>query len=308
VFRANPIADASSAVTPAPAVEIDQLSKRYGRKTALSNVSLQVDAGEIYGFLGPNGAGKTTTIRCLMDLIRPNSGSISIFGLDSRRQSVEVKRLVGFLSADNQLYTKWTARQHISLVAGVRGGTNTAAALMARLGLDPQVPVHQLSSGNQQKLGLILALMINPKLLVLDEPTKGLDPLLQHEIYSILQEYVAAGGTVFLSSHNLAEVEHLCSNVGVIKQGQIVASKSMQEIVAMNVHLVTLAYPVTAAAPQLKLPGTEIITATPGHLVLKIRGDINPLMAKLAGAKIIDLEIKHAPLEDIFMEYYRDQP
>lgn len=243
-----------------------------------------------------------------MDFIRPNTGSISIFGLDAQRQSVEAKRQVGFLSADNQLYAKWNARQHISLVAAVRGGTNTSTDLMTRLGLDPQVPVRRLSTGNQQKLGLILALMTKPKLLVLDEPTKGLDPLLQHEIYSILKEYVAGGGTVFLSSHNLAEVEHICSNVGVIKQGQIVASKSMQEIVAMNVHIVTVAFLASAGAPQLEVPGAEIISAIDGHLVLKIRGDINPLMVKLASYKLTDIEIKHAPLEEIFMEYYRDQP
>jgi len=290
------------------AIKLSNVSKRYGHTSALSNVSLKVEAGEIYGFLGPNGAGKTTTIRCLMDFIRPNTGSISIFGLDSQRQSVEVKRQVGFLSADNQLYAKWNARQHISLVAGVRGGTNTSTDLMTRLGLNPEVPVHHLSSGNQQKLGLILALMTKPKLLVLDEPTKGLDPLLQHEIYSILKEYVAGGGTVFLSSHNLAEVEHICSNVGVIKQGRIVASKSMQEIVAMNVHIVTVAFSASAGAPQLEVPGAEIVSAIDGHLVLKIRGDINPLMARLASYKLTDIEIKHAPLEEIFMEYYRDQP
>jgi ABC-2 type transport system ATP-binding protein len=289
------------------AIKISKVSKRYGRTTALSDVSLEVEAGEIYGFLGPNGAGKTTTIRCLMDFIRPNTGSISIFGLDAQRDSVEVKRQVGFLPADNQLYSKWNARQHISLVTGVRGGPDTSADLMARLGLDPQVPVHHLSSGNQQKLGLILALMTNPKLLVLDEPTKGLDPLLQHEIYSILKEYVAAGGTVFLSSHNLAEVEHICSNVGVIKQGKIVASKSMHDIVAMNVHIVTAAFPATAAAPDLSLPGVEIISATEGRLILKNRGDINPLMAKLGSLQLTDIEIRHAPLEEIFMEYYQDQ-
>ncbi len=290
------------------AIKISNVSKSYGRKSALSKVSLEVEAGEIYGFLGPNGAGKTTTIRCLMDFIRPNAGAISIFGLDAHRQSVEVKRQVGFLSADNQLYPKWNSRQHISLVAGIRGGTNNASVLMARLGLDPQVPVHHLSSGNQQKLGLILALMTNPKLVILDEPTKGLDPLLQHEIYSILQEYVAGGGTVFLSSHNLAEVEHLCSNVGVIKQGKIVASKSMNEIVAMNVHIVTVTFSAATKAPILNVPGAEIITATDGHLVLKIRGDLNSLIAQLATHNLTDIEIKHAPLEEIFMEYYRDKP
>jgi len=264
------------------AIKISNVSKRYGHSAALSGVSLEVEAGEIYGFLGPNGAGKTTTIRCLMDFIRPNEGSISIFGLDARGDSVEVKRQVGFLSADNQLYSKWNARQHIDLIAGVRGGTDNSAALIKRLGLDPEVPVHHLSSGNQQKLGLILALMTNPKLVILDEPTKGLDPLLQHEIYSILKEYVAGGGTVFLSSHNLAEVEHLCSNVGVIKQGKIVASKSMNEIVAMNLHIVTVTFPAGSTAPVLDVPGAEIITATDGHMVLKIRGDLNPLIAKLA--------------------------
>ena len=289
------------------AIKISKLSKRYGSQPALSDVSFNVEAGEVYGFLGPNGAGKTTTIRCLMDFIRPDSGTISVFGLDAQRDSVQVKRRVGFLSADDQLYDKWNAKQHIAFISSVRGGTDNSSRLMSRLDLDPQVPVRHLSSGNQQKLGLVLALMSNPKLLVLDEPTKGLDPLLQHEIYAILKEYVTKGGTVFLSSHNLAEVEHICTHVGVIRQGQIVASQSLQQILAMNVHIVTVSFRALDQPPRISLPGVEVVSASSHHLVLKARGDINPLIAKLSTFKLTDVEIAHAPLEDIFMEYYRGQ-
>ena len=290
------------------AIKISNVSKQYGHAAALSGVSLSVEAGEIFGFLGPNGAGKTTTIRCLMDFIRPNSGSISIFGLDAQADSVKVKRQVGFLSADSQLYANWNAHQHISFIQSVRGGTNTSAELLKRLDLDPAVPVHRLSTGNKQKLGLVLALMNRPKLVILDEPSSGLDPLLQHEIYAILGEYVADGGTVFLSSHNLAEVERLCTNVGVIRQGKIVASMSMAEILAMNIHLVTVSYPAGAKPLPPDFPSAAIVSQSDSHMVLKVRGDINPLVHHLGRHHLTDLEITHAPLEDIFMEYYRGRP
>jgi len=287
------------------AISIRNIDKSYGHKKALNHLSLSVDTGEIFGFLGPNGAGKTTTIRILMNFIRPDSGQINVFGKDAQRDSVEVKKEIGFLSAENQLYEKWNANQHIAFISSVRGGENTAKSLLDQLDLDPNVQLRHLSSGNKQKLGLIVALMNNPKLLVLDEPTKGLDPLLQSEIYTILRDYVRRGGTVFLSSHNLSEVEHLCSNVGVLRDGELVASKSLAEISALNIHIATITF-----APQSKpihhnIAGAEIISSSKEHLVLKFKGDINPFIHMLAGLELTDIEIAHAPLEEIFLEYYR---
>ncbi|HSX48208.1 MAG TPA: ABC transporter ATP-binding protein [Candidatus Nanoarchaeia archaeon] len=286
------------------ALAISKLKKSYGNKPALRGVSLTVEAGEIYGFLGPNGAGKTTTIRCIMDFMRPDGGEIKVLDSDAQKNSVAVKKLIGFLPADNQLYEKWTTRDHINFVTSIRGAANVDK-LVKRLDLDPRKQVRHLSTGNKQKVGLILALLGDPKLLILDEPTRGLDPLLQHEIYAILKEYVAGGGTVFLSSHNLAEVEHICSNVGVLRAGEIVASKSMSEILAMNVHIVTASFRGDKKPADLKIVGAETISSANGHVVLKVRGDINPVIAKLAAYELADVEIAHAPLEEIFMEYYR---
>ncbi|MFI5240138.1 MAG: ABC transporter ATP-binding protein [Candidatus Saccharimonadia bacterium] len=290
------------------AISINNLDKSYGKRKALNHLTLAVEIGEIFGFLGPNGAGKTTTIRCLMNFIRPDSGEVSIFGKDAQHDSVQVKKDIGFLSADNQLYEKWNANQHIEFLGSIRGGENNAKSLLARLDLDPNMQLRHLSSGNKQKLGLILALMNNPRLLVLDEPTKGLDPLLQSEIYTILREYVERGGTVFLSSHNLAEVEHLCTNVGVLREGELVASKSLAEISALNIHIVSITYRPQSKPIHHNIAGAEIISSSKDHLVLKFKGDINPLMHMLAGLELTDIEISHAPLEEIFMEYYRGEP
>ncbi len=289
------------------AITISKLVKRYGSNPALRDVSLTVETGEIYGFLGPNGAGKTTTIRCMMDFIRPDGGSIKVFGKDAHTDTVAVKQFIGYLPADSQLYPKWTAKDHVEFINSVRGYSSSTAALMARLDLDPNKQLRHMSTGNKQKLGLIVALQGKPELLILDEPTKGLDPLLQHEMYAILKEYVAGGGTVFLSSHNLAEVERICTNVGIIRDGKIVASKSMEDIRAMKIHLVTALVAGTVKPDDLKVSGTEVITASNGQVVLKVRGDLNPLIAKLSAYDVRDLEITHAPLEDIFMEYYRSE-
>ncbi len=287
------------------AIKITELDKSYGSKPALKKLSLRVGQGDIFGFLGPNGAGKTTTIRCMMDFIRPNSGRIEVFGLNSRYDSEKVKRLVGYLSAEGQLYQKWNAQDHIKFVDRIRGGVKDASGFMARLDLNPKTPTRQLSTGNKQKLGLIMALMGQPKLLVLDEPTQGLDPLLQLEIYAILKEYVASGGTVFLSSHNLSEVERICKNVAVIRAGSIVASKSMDEIRAIKVHLVNASFSGKLPDRILGLPGVEVTGQHGSQVFMRVKGDINPLVAELAKNKVVGLEITHAPLEDVFMEYYK---
>ncbi len=288
------------------AIDITGLSKSYGTKPALKGVSLQVGQGEIFGFLGPNGAGKTTTIRCVMDFIRPDSGSVSIFGKDAQKDTLAIKSMIGYLPADDQLYEKWTARQHINFYRRIKGSSAESNKLLQKLELNPNLQVRHMSTGNRQKLGFILAFIGKPKLLILDEPTRGLDPLLQNEIYDTLKHYAADGGTVFLSSHNLAEVEHLCTNVGVIRGGEIVANKSMNDIRTMNVHVVTVTYNDTKTIKTPKISDVEVINASPGRTVLRARGNINSLVRELGKHDLKDLEITHAPLEDIFMEYYKD--
>lgn len=290
-----------------PAVVVNKLTKTFGSKTALDGATFSVDEGMIFGFLGPNGAGKTTTIRCLMDFIRPTAGTVTIFGSDAQKYSVAVKGLVGYLAADDQLYGNWTGQDHINFIAKVRGSAGSATALAKRLGLATDQPVRHLSTGNKQKLGLVLAIMNQPKLLVLDEPTRGLDPLLQQEIYAILEEYKAAGGTVFISSHNLAEVDRICDNVAIIRDGTIVASEALSTIREMHIHLVTLSFAQGFNGSDFVREGVEIVAQTKKQLTLKVRGDINRLLPELAKHRYKDIEISHAALEDIFMDYYRRQ-
>ena len=191
----------------ANAIEIVDLKKRFGSVKAVDGVTFKAEQGEAFGFLGPNGAGKTTTIRCLMDFIRPTSGKISIFGKDAQKDSVELKKLIGYLPGNVKLYGNWNGWDHIRFIESIRGKSKNVDDLIQKLDFNPKVRFHSLSSGNKQKLGLILTLMNEPKLLVMDEPTVGLDPLLQNTIYGLLNDLKKKGTTIFVSSHNLPEVE-----------------------------------------------------------------------------------------------------
>ncbi len=286
------------------AIEITGLSKVFGDKQALNDVSLKVPKGEICGFLGPNGAGKTTTIRCLMDFIRPSSGEIKVFGLDSCEQSAAIKADIGYLSSDNQFYNNWTAAQHIRFVEDMRGKSK-AKVLVNDLDLVMNVKYRNLSSGNKQKLGVVLALMHQPKLIIMDEPTRGLDPLLQNKIYSLLRDYRDNGGTVFMSSHNLPEVEQVCDHVAIIRDGKLVENASLNKLRALHTHLVNVAFEKPAKREMFKLANVAIEHYSAQTASFKVKGDINPLMQALAQAQIKDVSITHASLEDVFMEFYK---
>lgn len=287
------------------AIDMRGVTKNYGNNRGITDVSLSVKAGEIFGFLGPNGAGKTTTIRCIMDFIRPSKGTIAVFGSNSHTDSVAIKARVGFLPSDSQLYMRWTGQEHLGLYKKMRGPSDMSD-VVNRLGLSLNVQAKHLSTGNKQKLSLLLALYGNPKLLVLDEPTKGLDPILQQEIYTLLNEYKHRGGTVFLSSHNLPEVEKICDSIGVIKEGKIVASETMQSIRDMNIHIISFSTESKINQSDFNLVSTEVLHHSEKHIILKAKGDLSPLMQTIAKYKVKDLEVTHASLEDIFMEFYKD--
>ena len=288
------------------AVAIKDLHKTFGLKRALDGASLVVEQGEVFGFIGPNGAGKSTTIRCLMDFIRPTAGSIQLLGKDAQRDSVSLKAEIGYLSADTNLYPTWTGREHIDFVAQVRGvSRDRARQLMKRLEFDPKPRVHQLSSGNQQKLGLILAMMSSPKLLVLDEPTRGLDPLLQVTFQQLMREYCDQGGTVFMSSHNLPEVEQICTDIAVIRDGKTVANETVESLKAKSAHTVKATLAAKPTLPTLTKAGAEDITVVGTTAIFTVRGDLNPILQVLAKTGVHDLEISHASLEELFRELYK---
>ena len=286
-------------------LEVQNLKKYFGKIRAVDDITFSVEKGEIFGFLGPNGAGKTTTIRCLLDFLRPTGGEIKIFDLDVSKNSTEIKNRVGYLSGDVRLYDGWTAKDHIQFLENLRDRKSIARDLIEKLNLNPNLKFKALSSGNKQKLGLVLALMFEPELLIMDEPTLGLDPLLQNTIYEILRGLQQRGTTVFMSSHNLAEVDRICDRVGIIKDGKMVAIEGIQSLKEKRMHMVTVTFAGPFNKIDFKIEGIEIQQELPDGLVLGVKGDINPLLKILNNYNLKELEISHASLEDIFLEFYR---
>jgi len=289
------------------AIHVKNLKKYFGETRAVDGISFEIKEGEIFGYLGPNGAGKTTTIRCMMDFLRPDEGMIEILGLDAQTQSARLKQEIGFLSEEDNLYQDWTGQEHINLIKRIRGGKTCESELITKLDFDPNKKVKTLSSGNKQKLGLILALMHQPKVLILDEPTKGLDPLLQHTVHEILQTEVKERNTsIFMSSHNLSEVEKTCDRVCVLKAGKVVAIESISNIKKKKLYTIYIYF--DGEIPERKklaTLGVEIIKELSNGLVLSVRGEIKPVLAKLSKLNLKDLEITHASLEEVFMEFYK---
>jgi ABC-2 type transport system ATP-binding protein len=293
----------------APAIEFDGLVKHYGAVQALRGVDLEVRAGEVFGFLGPNGAGKTTAIRVMLDLIRPTAGRVAVFGFDAQRDSVEVRRRVGYLPSDPQFPSGMTARAYLDYLHRVRGAADDAyrRSLVDRLELDESRKVSELSRGNRQKVGLVASLIARPELVVLDEPTTGLDPLVQAEVESILREVAADGRTVFFSSHVLEEVESICSRAAVVRQGRIidVFDLAEQRRLAPQRVDVTFAEPVPAAAFAGLPPGIRVVAHENSRVSFDVRDGIDALVKCLAERRVESLVARQATLEELFLRYYR---
>lgn len=287
------------------AISVKNLKKYFGKTKAVDGISFEVNEGEIYGFLGPNGAGKTTTIRCMMDFLRPDEGSIEILGLDAHEDSTKLKKDIGFLSGEVNLYEDWSGHNHVSLLEKIRGLSKFDEELIKKLDFDPRKKVKNLSTGNKQKLALILALMHKPKVLIMDEPTTGLDPLLQNTIHETLKSEAKRGSTIFMSSHNLAEVERICDRVCIIKNGKIVTIESVPELKKKRLYTVYAYFEGQVPKEQLAANGIEITEELEGGVALSVKGDIRPLLTKLNQFTVKDLEISHANLEEVFMEFYK---
>ncbi|NIT03600.1 ATP-binding cassette domain-containing protein [Candidatus Saccharibacteria bacterium] len=285
-------------------IEVKDLKKFFGKTKAVNGISFSVEKGEIFGFLGPNGAGKTTAIRCMMDFLRPDEGQITIFSLDARRDGPQLKEHIGYLSGDVRLYSNWTGQEHIKFFEKFNGPSQ-ARKLAKDLDFDVKPKFKNLSSGNRQKLGLILALMHQPELLILDEPTLGLDPLLQNKIYEILQKFAAEGTTVFMSSHNLGEVERICNRVGIIKNGKLVSVDSVRALKGKKIYNVTATFAKKAPKDGFEMAGVEVIKEMPNGVVLRVKGDINPVLDKIKEFTLLDIEIIPESLEEVFLEFYR---
>ena len=287
------------------AIEVKDLRKYFGKTKAVDDISFEVEKGEIVGFLGPNGAGKTTTIRCMMDFLRADTGEMKILGLDSQNDSPKIKKKIGYLSSELNLYTDWTGREHLQFLRGIRNGSKYTDEYIERFNFNPTVKVKSLSTGNKQKLALILSIIHNPMVLIMDEPTTGLDPLLQDTIYDILKQKAKEGVSIFMSSHNLSEVERVCDRVLILKQGKIVDRESIAELKQKRLYTVYVYFDEKVSEKEIKSKDIEIRKNFGDGYMLNVKGDIKPLLAKLREFRIKDIEIKHSNLEDIFLEFYK---
>lgn len=290
-------------------IEVEGLTKHYGNKRGILDVSFQVEEGEVFGFLGPNGAGKTTTIRLLMGLLRADAGTARIAGRDVWRQSVEIKKLTGYLPGELSLDPSMTGGQILEYFAHLRGGVDQAylKQLINRLDLDPTRKFRQYSSGNKRKIGLIQAFMHRPRLLILDEPTNGLDPLNQQEFERMVKEVRDDGRTVFLSSHILSEVEQTCTRVGIIREGRLVRVGGVTELKDIKRYEVTITFAQPVAAEAFKtLAGVEQVeTLADGRtLRLVVSGTLDAVVKAAAQHAVIAMTSHEPSLEDIFLRYY----
>ncbi len=293
-------------------ISINKLSKRYGsaQTYAVRDLTLAVNAGEVYGFLGPNGSGKSTTIRTLLNLLQPTSGDARILDMDVVKQSVEIKRRIGYLSGDMAMYPKMTGAQYLDYMSALLPPASTSyrGELCKRLECNVRKPLGELSRGNRQKIALVQAFMSKPDVLVLDEPTSGLDPLMQEVFYDLLDETRARGACVFMSSHVLAEVQKTCDRVGVIRAGRLIAERSIADMTAEAAQTFVVQFRKAPPLAQLKkLNGFDLLAQKDNTVTFRVRGTLDGLLSLLANNSVVGLETRQLDLEDMFMHFYEDK-
>jgi ABC-type multidrug transport system ATPase subunit len=290
-----------------PVIRTERLTKAYGSQRGIIEVDLEVNEGEIFGFLGPNGAGKTTTMRVLLDLIRPTFGRAEVFGIETTRDPVAIHRRVGYLPGEFDLYDRLTGADTIAYFANLRGGIDAAYVrrLIERLDLDPSRRFREYSKGNKQKVGLVVALQHRPDLLILDEPTAGLDPLMQQTFFELVREARDDGRTVFLSSHIIDEVDRTCDRVAIIRDGRLVQVDRIDAIRRLAFHHVelTFAAPVGSAVFD-GLDGVQDLTTDGSVVTMRVSGPIGAVLATAAPHGLVDVVSREPNLEDVFLAQY----
>jgi ABC-2 type transport system ATP-binding protein len=290
-----------------PVIETHGLTKYYGGDRGVVDLDLTVEAGAVFGFLGPNGAGKTTTIRLLLDLIRPTSGQAQILGLDTRRDSVAIRRRIGYLPGEYTLYPRLTGAETLEYLGNLRGGVDRAKVkgLAERLDFDLARRAGDLSTGNKRKLGLIQAFMHEPELLILDEPTGGLDPLVQREFYRMVDEAHEGGQTVFLSSHVLPEVERVCERVGFVREGRLIAVEDVADLGERAVHRIEIEFAGPAPKDEFAaLDEVKDLVVNEQRLTFTARGRLDAVVKAAARHEVVALTSHEPDLEDLFLTYY----
>ena len=292
-----------------PVVEINNLSKFYGKARGIENVNLEVKEGEIFGFIGPNGAGKSTTIRILMNLIFPSGGNARIMGMDVIRDTKKIKTQVGYIPSDANAYSSMSVSEFLSYCARFYTQKKTVqriTELSEMFGLELKRKIADLSLGNRKKVSIVQSLLHSPKLLIVDEPTTGLDPLMQSVFFDLLRSENQKGMTIFFSSHVLSEVQLLCKKVAIIKEGKIIQQEDIETLRKKQLKKVTAEFENRPDVREFRLEGIEQVSVGPGNkLSFLFSGNINLLVRFLSGKQILNLMIEEPSLEEIFMHYYK---
>jgi ABC-2 type transport system ATP-binding protein len=294
-------------------ISIRGLTKRYGSLTALNELTLDVQPGETLGFLGLNGAGKTTAIRLLLDLLRPTSGDAFIFGYNCCTEGLDARARIGYLPGELGLYLDLTGLETLDFLAGLsrqpvdRRHRRELCDRLELPGRDLRRRLREYSAGMKRKLGILQAFQAQPPLLILDEPTDGLDPLMQESFYALLEDVKRGGATVFMSSHVLSEVERVCDRIALLRKGELVHLSSVRESRRLAPRRVRVHFSADVAANSELPPGHEWIEASPRLWWLTVAGPLGPLLARLGGLPVEDLEVEEARLEDMVLQYYREE-
>jgi beta-exotoxin I transport system ATP-binding protein len=295
-------------VSAEPVIATSGLSKDYGSGRGLFELDLEVERGEVFGFLGPNGAGKSTTMRLLMDLIKPTAGSARVLGLDVIKDSIEIRRRVGFLPGDLTMYPRLSGRVVLAYLARLRGGVDPRVrdSLTERFDADLDRPIRELSSGNRQKLGLIQAFMHEPELLILDEPIAGLDPLVQQSFHMLLGEVTAEGRTVFLSSHTLSEVERVTHRLAILREGRLVIVDSLENLRKVAIKRLEIEFAAPVDGDEFRaLPEVTEVRADGRTVTIGFEGSTDAVVKTAATHEVLAVRPQEDDLEDIFLRYYR---
>lgn len=293
-----------------PVISTQNLTKFYGKNLGIIDLQLEVYEGEIFGFLGPNGAGKTTTIRLLLDLIRPTQGSAQIFGLDIRKKSLEIKKNLGYLPGEMELYHHLTGEELLFYIAHLRKNVdwNYVLNLVKRLKADIKRPIGSLSHGNKQKIGLIQAFMHKPALLILDEPTIGLDPLIQQEFNKMAREIKKEGRTIFLSSHIMPEVEQICDRAGIIREGKLITVEKIKDLKNRRMQCLEIHFRKEPPFEVFKeVPGVLEVKVVGKTLNCKVTGDLDAFIKTIAQYEVVNLTCHETSLDEIFLSYYVEE-
>ncbi len=290
-------------------VSAEKLTKTFGTHRGIVGVDVSVAEGDIFGFLGPNGSGKSTTIRLLTGLFHPTSGTAKVFGLDPIADAVAIHRRVGYLPGELALHPRLTGQQHVDFAARVRGLQDRTFLheLVDRFQIDLERPTRTLSKGNRQKIGILLAVMHRPELVILDEPTSGLDPLMQDEFERLMRELVSTGATVFLSSHELDEVQRVTTRVAIIKDGHLVVTDTVEALRRRAPRTIEFSFPRTVdPKPFASIEGVQVVAATGQRITLALRGAVAPVLRVAAELDPLDIVARPADLDELFLTYYRD--